>query len=93
MRLGAVVGIELRRVRLDHGRSEGAVVWWASSFGGCDWTMDAAREVDALHVKVQPYLVGAGVFASVAFGSTFCAPVGGRYLVIAYVWDARELNA
>lgn len=61
--------------------------WWASSFGGCDWTMDAAREVDALHVKVQPYLVGAGVFASVAFGSTFCAPVGGRYLVIAYVWD------
>ena len=26
--------------------------------------MDAAREVDALHVKVQPYLVGAGVFAS-----------------------------
>ena len=62
--------------------------WWASSFGGCDWTMDAAREVDALHVKVQPYLVGAGVFASACIWLDILrSRWRAVHLVIAYVWD------
>ena len=52
MRLGAVVGIELRRVRLDHGRSEGggrapcestAVSCWCRSIRECCIWLDILR--------------------------------------------------